>query len=66
MDTQNVPRRKVIVARETTKWLRALAALTENLGLIPSVHMVPQGQLQPHGIRHSLLASLVTRHICGA
>jgi hypothetical protein len=50
------------------QWLRALAALPEDQGLIPSNHMVSHIhlQLQFQGIQHSLLTSTGTRHTCGA
>ena len=47
------------------QWLRALAALTENLGLIPRTHLVPTDYLQ-FQIQPPLLASVGTRHTSGA
>ena len=48
---------------------RALAILAEDLGSIPSTHMMAQNpinsQLQFQGIQCPLLASKGTRHACG-
>lgn len=44
-------------ARETAQWLRELAALGEDLGLVPSTHMMAHDhpELQLHRIQHALL-----------
>ena len=47
---------------EVTQWLRALAALPEDPGLIPSTHITAHNflQLQVWEIQHILLASAGT------
>jgi hypothetical protein len=46
------------------QWLRTLAALTEDLGLVPSAHMVVYNhlKLQFQGIRCPLLNFVGTMH----
>jgi hypothetical protein len=48
------------------QWLRALAALAEDLGSIPSNHMVAHNHFQFQGTCHPLLSSMGTGNVCGA
>lgn len=53
----------ILGARDMAQWLRALVALAEDLGLIPSTDMTAQNSnSSPRGIGHPLLTSTDTAY----
>jgi hypothetical protein len=53
-------------AGEMALWLRALATPVEDPDLVPSTHTTAHNHQQLQRNNHSFLASLGTRHTCGA